>query len=162
MDRVSRRTGDTPRSTRALWSALVALHLPACGSCDFDEHVRDAAGSGARNCGTFNADELSDAGHECAVDAFRNHKAFFVLFTEAGVDSNVRRAMVGTAQGRVSFFLYDSSPGGGGDGDPTIDQWQCRDPFIEQARGGVLPEVVTPGTEILACRSTTTPIRVCE
>src|SRR5581483_4551376 len=136
------------RAVFALWSICVAVscvgsdrlpvpnpHIPASTSAlaapsardlyppnPLEERLADLTGYAATQCGSFSLTNLSAKSLETAVAcvdaAVASHRAFQLIQGGPGIDSIGAHGVVGTTEGRVLWFDYDSAPcGGAGCGD---------------------------------------------
>lgn len=66
----------------------------------------------AINCGRAEMRANPHSATECAIVAFRAHKAFRVRFEMADTDPEVAISLIGTNDGRVTTFLFHGDPDG--------------------------------------------------
>jgi hypothetical protein len=102
-----------------------------------DYHVMKAAGADAINCGriqfpratphALNAEQSAQVA-SCIDSARRRRLAFFFSAGGPGIDSNLATGLVGTADGRLARFWYDSAPCGGPHCDERFRQHDCHPP----------------------------------
>jgi hypothetical protein len=76
--------------------------------------VRAHAARGSIDCGTvsnigwINAEEPGRAAVNCAVSAAKQHKPFYVVFTEYGADVRISHALISDGSGRSIQLVYAS------------------------------------------------------
>jgi len=73
-----------------------------------DKRLRVIAGLGARDCGRLPLRSNSKLPANCARDAIKARKPFYVRFDEAGLDSTIASAMAGDTRGNVFLIAFDS------------------------------------------------------
>lgn len=84
-------------------------------------YIEQFTGAGATDCGQyFLVRPLTAPGIEelrrfvsCGLDAAKSRKPFWTLKQEQGIDSLVFQGLLGTAEGTIFRFSYDSAPCGG-------------------------------------------------
>jgi hypothetical protein len=84
-------------------------------------YIEQFAGPNAADCGQFFlVRPLTAPGIEelrrflsCGLDAAKSRKPFWTLKQEQGIDSAVFQGLLGTADGTIFRFSYDSAPCGG-------------------------------------------------
>jgi hypothetical protein len=117
----------------------VAVVLPATSGAE--PHLLRVAGAGARDCGRFGGSPYGtnrlvrvEARHQiahCITEAWRARRPFFFAVEGSAVDSWVATGLIGTRDGRVQVFWYDSRPCGGPGCSESFETFSCDPPSIE-------------------------------
>ena len=81
-----------------------------------------------------NVDELQRS-LTCVFEAARNRKAFWTVKQDQGIDSLVFQGLVGTTDGVVHRFFYDSAPCGGPGCAGRFTTERCEKPTVVSERG---------------------------
>ena len=71
----------------------------------------------------------------CARDAATNRKPFWTFKQEQGIDSQVYQGLLGTADGTIFRFSYDSAPCGGPGCGGRFSIERCRQPGVVTSSG---------------------------
>ena len=66
----------------------------------------------------------------CTSDAAKNRKAFWTLKQDQGIDSLVFQGLLGTTEGEVYRFSYDSAPCGGPGCPGRFSIVRCEEPTV--------------------------------
>jgi hypothetical protein len=132
--------------------------LPGGGThCSIQAALVQSGGTGATDCGYVHFGDTSQTADDCAVSAFMMNRPFFVSYDRRGTDSHLIRGLVGGTGGLVSVVDYDGNvSGGGGNGNPAIDQQACNAPSVSTTPGDR-----TLGEMPIACGSTGSYVRLC-
>jgi len=107
-----------------------------------DKAIRQAAESGAKDCGHVPMGGSRTAADACTVAALKGNVPFYTRYDTEGTDSLCAEALVGTADGRVRRFTYDSDPSGGSHSGERVDESACAKATI----------VVSAGVRHIECR----------
>ena len=123
--------------------------LPRVEKVTLDEHLQRIAGPKIADCGSFplSAPVSSDTlnkGLACATTMEQRHLAFRVIQRGPSEDSEVAWGIVGTADGSVVSFSYDSAPCGGPQCADKFDTTTCRLAAVKLTK-------LTNGVYTLAC-----------
>jgi hypothetical protein len=126
-------------------------------ACSILRTLADLAGPGARDCGYVRFGAASQTADDCAVSVFMAGQPFFVSYDRMGTDSHLVRGLVQESSGLLSVVDYDGdASGGGGDGNPTIDQRACDSPLVRATPGDR-----TLGDMPIDCDSVGSYMRLC-
>src|SRR4029077_20436950 len=106
-------------------ASLVAASAPGDAArqapSELQDNVERLTGAKPADCGlhylagpgkTASRDQLQRS-VTCAADAAKNRKPFWTFKQEQGIDSLVFEGLLGTANGTIYSFSYDSAPCGG-------------------------------------------------
>jgi hypothetical protein len=113
--------------------------LPA----ELEQYIARFSGADSTDCGRFllvrpfveaGATELEQA-VTCARDASQGRKAFSVAKQEQGIDSLVFQGLIGTAEGAIYRFSYDSAPCGNPGCPGRFNVERCDRPAVVTDRG---------------------------
>jgi len=119
------------------WEVKMAV-IPPRGPADLLAHITKLTGPDPIDCGRVHfspwatGKDLAPA-LECAADAGRRHKSFWTSIQYPGVDSTIIGGLVGTPDGVIYRFSYDSDPGGGITGPSEFRTERCDHPAVGQA-----------------------------
>jgi hypothetical protein len=131
-------TGSANQSQQSPWPAKVTL----------DAHLHQIAGPNIADCGIREGSPVSsetlNTALQCATRMVQRHLAFRVVQRGASDDSEVAWGIVGTADGSVASFFYDSAPCGGPACADKFDTTTCR-------LADVKPTKLASGAYALAC-----------
>ncbi len=142
------RAGIHRRRSRPAMATVVALHLAgiALGSplfwgpslSEFGRRLAEAAGPGARDCGSVPLPHDRTAAVCCARAALAAGQPFFVAFQVMGIDSTIYEGLAYRASGQATRILWDSDITGGYNLVPLrrIHQAACPLPAIRDAESG--------------------------
>jgi hypothetical protein len=114
----------------------VAVVLPK--SSGAEPHLLRIAGPDARNCGRFGGSpygsrrrvkpEARQGIAQCITEAWRVRSPLFFAVEGSAVDSWVVTGLIGTRDGRVQVFWYDSRPCGGPGCVESFETYTCDQP----------------------------------
>ena len=131
-------TGSANQSQQSPWPAKVTL----------DAHIHQIAGPNIADCGIRAgapvSSETLNTALQCATTMAQRHLAFRVVQSGPSDDSEVAWGIVGTADGSVVSFSYDSAPCGGPACAERFDTTTCR-------LADVKPTKLLNGVLTLAC-----------
>jgi hypothetical protein len=133
--------------------AMIGCSDPEC-DLTLEQELRARAGADATDCGVVTLDEDAESVDACVVDAFSSRAAFHAQYEARGIDSMLRRGIVGNTSGEVTFLDWD---GYGGASATAVSASRCDDPAVNESS--------TPDPSIsgpLACSSTTLIARACD
>ena len=131
-------SGATSRPT----VAIQEVGSPRSAPGELREYIARFAGSSPTNCGQFllvrplvtaSAAELEQA-VACGRDAARGRKPFWTAKQDQGIDSLLFQGLVGTSEGTVYRFSYDSAPCGGPGCPGRFTVERCAKPAIATDR----------------------------
>ena len=103
----------------------------------FESRVSNVAGLDSVNCGPVEIGQSSESTTLCVSEAFVNGVSFYAVYMQQGTDSTVALAVSMNSNGKMEFWLYDSSTSGGGNSGPSlISSSVCHEPmFTGQLQG---------------------------
>jgi hypothetical protein len=126
---------------------LVVVHATCAAGCSgvcgvlvkrhgLKHHLVGAAGQSAMSCGAFRhqstdsplTPEEMQAISSCATEAHREGRPFYFSEEGPGIDSYVARGLLGTRDGGLLSFHYDSAPCGSDCCDETFALTPCSRP----------------------------------
>ena len=117
----------------AFWRVflLAAAATVQAGPTTLEQHIDDATGAGAVDCGTFstvhnglalpprpsstatNKVESMRESLSCAERALKDHKGFKIIQSSPGPDAEIASGVLGNAEGVTIWFFTYSKPFGG-------------------------------------------------
>ena len=135
---IASAAGSATQSQQSPWPPKVTL----------DAHLHQIAGPNIADCGIRAGSPVSsealNTALQCAATMTQRHLAFRVVQRGASDDSEVAWGIVGTADGSVVSFTYDSAPCGGPACAERFDTTTCR-------LADVKPTKLPGGADALAC-----------
>lgn len=106
--------------------AVIAACVVGCGStCELDPAQREIAGASATFCGRVALGADRAASRQCAIDAVRAGRAFWVAWQGMGIDSEVWSGFAQAPDGTAYSFLWDGDPSGGSDLGARTQRVRC-------------------------------------
>jgi len=123
---------------KQIYAIALALFLSACGDQnsgldmdDFINSVENALGDEALNCGVVEIGESQVETNYCVAEAYANQTPFYAIYKLLGTDSQGATAIVYEADETLTFWNFDSDPGGGGSSNNgKITQNECVTPML--------------------------------
>ena len=114
---------------------------------DLPRKVLALTGGSPRECGRFQLREAAaplegatrnelGAAVRCARQAMRDGQPFWTFNQRRGIDSWVAHGLLRTSSGALHYFVYDASPCGGPNCQPTLSLEPCRDVGVRPATDG--------------------------
>ena len=91
---------------------VLGIGAPLLGAGRFEWRTKALAGDGAINCGRAPWMKSPASHIECAENALRDKRPFYVLFDHRGVDSQVAESIASDSTGKAFLLRYDSAPCG--------------------------------------------------
>lgn len=121
-------------------AGALLLSLPGCAATgltekDFEKAVASWAGQGARDCGKGLLEHAGRAvALQCAQDALREGRAFFVIVQVQGIDSRLYQGLSSRGTRDSRLFWFDSDIGGGGSAvaEARLTDRACTDPVLTE------------------------------
>jgi hypothetical protein len=115
---------------------------------DLPLKVLALTGNSPRECGRFRLRQVGtrfesatpkelEAAVRCARQAVRDGRPFWTFNERHGIDSWVAHGLLRTADGALHYFVYDGSPCGGPQCEPTLSLEPCREPAVMPAADGM-------------------------
>lgn len=90
-----------------------------------NNHMMELAGEGALNCGRVRYDQDASLASDCALNAFKAKKRFYVRYDLPGIDSDVSVGVVGKGTNEVYTLVYDSTLSSNDKGDLSKETRLC-------------------------------------
>lgn len=132
------------------WSlVLVVAGTAAIGSqpapdpmTDLRSYVERFTGAQPADCGqhaigpTAAGTDAAQTSVTCATASAKEHKPFWTLKRQQGIDSQVFEGLLGTAEGLIYRFSYDSAPCGGPGCSGQFSIQRCQKPAAPGPRDG--------------------------
>jgi hypothetical protein len=92
-------------------------------------HLAKSAGVSAADCGCVMRGTAKAEAVSCARTALEGRRPFFVAFQVMGIDSQIVHGLTVNADGRATFFSWDSDKYGGRYGFRT-ESWIFEEPCV--------------------------------
>jgi hypothetical protein len=109
---------------------FLALTWRAAQAQSFEDYLatlKSMSGPNATDCGIVHLKEQRAKARACATDAWAKRMPFFVVFQEAGIDSQVFLGLAANGAGELHRVSWDSdvTGGGGAKSHPKMTKSNC-------------------------------------